>query len=389
MNNTVKKVFRGFTLVELMIVMAVFSVLMAGALMLVDPVSKIMSSASVSEKTYSYVNTIQNYVEGSVKYSENLNVYVSDAATDNDILAWAENYRKTYFKNIVSKKQNGYTIYEKDAYVSHMIEVENKKDPKDQVEDKLTEAYWQDDFDALIAAAGAGFSCVVLNDKDEYIRAAKNTSDNIDFSSGTIRIMCLDNQNRGQITLREIPFKSNKSLTIFDIQSHPAQNQLNSAYFDAADSSYSFRYALGASDIMGIDDDFVALQSDYNNTATEIKSFDFSLTVLAARDATGKTLKDSTDTYEYQAFSRPAAASVINLPLMNINRRGSDAVERPYWVTDDVGNYEKDGENPKIQLMSAGTLPKAFLINGAAEYSDPVDLTKNIYFIYNYTDEVN
>ena len=50
MNRKVKK---GFTLVELIVVMAIFSILMVGVMAITKPVSAIFRNTSISEKTYS------------------------------------------------------------------------------------------------------------------------------------------------------------------------------------------------------------------------------------------------------------------------------------------------------------------------------------------------
>jgi prepilin-type N-terminal cleavage/methylation domain-containing protein len=52
MDKMKKSVLKGFTLVELMVVMAIFSVLMAAALALTTPVSRMYKYTALAEKTY-------------------------------------------------------------------------------------------------------------------------------------------------------------------------------------------------------------------------------------------------------------------------------------------------------------------------------------------------
>ena len=47
-----KSIKKGFTLVELIVVMAIFSILMVGVMSLITPVSNMFKSTAISEKTY-------------------------------------------------------------------------------------------------------------------------------------------------------------------------------------------------------------------------------------------------------------------------------------------------------------------------------------------------
>ena len=46
----VSKKLKGFTLLELIIVIALFTIIMAAVMTLIDPVSKVMRKASIQEK---------------------------------------------------------------------------------------------------------------------------------------------------------------------------------------------------------------------------------------------------------------------------------------------------------------------------------------------------
>lgn len=70
-----KKNFKGFTLIELIIVMAIFGILLTGVMTLIDPVSKTMRNTSVQESNASSVNNVKNYLENALKYSEYIAVY--------------------------------------------------------------------------------------------------------------------------------------------------------------------------------------------------------------------------------------------------------------------------------------------------------------------------
>ena len=55
--------------------MAIFSILLVGAISLIGPVQRIFKTTSNSEKSGSYSNTAQQYVEDSLKFSEYLWIY--------------------------------------------------------------------------------------------------------------------------------------------------------------------------------------------------------------------------------------------------------------------------------------------------------------------------
>jgi len=68
------KIKKGFTLIELIIVMAIFSILLLATMALTRPVSRMFSKTSLQEKTYSYANNIQEYLQGALEYSDSLYV---------------------------------------------------------------------------------------------------------------------------------------------------------------------------------------------------------------------------------------------------------------------------------------------------------------------------
>lgn len=79
-----KKNLKGFTLVELIIVLAIFSVIMVVVMNFIDPVSKIMTKTSTREKTAAYVDNINEYVDKSLRFSSFVRVFQSDYCDIND-----------------------------------------------------------------------------------------------------------------------------------------------------------------------------------------------------------------------------------------------------------------------------------------------------------------
>lgn len=77
-----KRKAKGFTLVELIIVVGIFSVILALVMSFIDPVSNIMKKASTREKTAAYVDNIAEYVDNSLHYAKFMRIYNGGYGTD-------------------------------------------------------------------------------------------------------------------------------------------------------------------------------------------------------------------------------------------------------------------------------------------------------------------
>ncbi|MBQ8905423.1 MAG: prepilin-type N-terminal cleavage/methylation domain-containing protein [Ruminococcus sp.] len=75
MNSERKQSVRGFTLLELVIVMAIFSIIMFGALQLIEPVRELYLRTNNYESTATAVDNMRTYLEGNVGPVEFLHVY--------------------------------------------------------------------------------------------------------------------------------------------------------------------------------------------------------------------------------------------------------------------------------------------------------------------------
>lgn len=319
---------KGFTLVELLVVMAIFSVLMTAALALTTPVSKMYKNTALAEKTYSYSHNIQEYIQGALEYSDNLYIYTSDELGPEysaDIYKLAEEYRKSHYDSlVVSDDGSNNRFVRGKVYIMHLL---NKAD------------------------------------------TAKNIP-------------------AGQITLREFRFEDNLPITA-DVTETP---MLNSTYFDASDSNYSFSYALGASRLVGVPapsggvsgESYKALKNDKDDAVIGITKKNLSISIVLDKDVTKNGYVDVTSgTSSYRAFKSPVAVQVANLPLTNINsRQGVNPTGVPRLRRDDPGvadnlRYQKDTTTPP-------ECGEAF----RAKFNNKVDFNNDIYFVFSYADEL-
>ena len=70
-----KKIIKGFTLIELVIVLALFSIVMFSVLQLLDPVSKFFVRSSNYETTTACIDNIKRAIEGNLKYADRVRVF--------------------------------------------------------------------------------------------------------------------------------------------------------------------------------------------------------------------------------------------------------------------------------------------------------------------------
>lgn len=70
-----KKTVKGFTLIELIVVLAIFGIIMASAMMLMTPTAKIMATTEVSEQGNAAVTNITRYLDGEISCAEYMRMY--------------------------------------------------------------------------------------------------------------------------------------------------------------------------------------------------------------------------------------------------------------------------------------------------------------------------
>ncbi len=96
MKNTKVK---GFTLIELIVVMAIFGIIMFGAMNLIRPVTKMMVQSDVYEGGNAAVTSISNYLEGELSTAEYL-IASNTIPSDNGV-ALVEEFVKSYYEGVL------------------------------------------------------------------------------------------------------------------------------------------------------------------------------------------------------------------------------------------------------------------------------------------------
>lgn len=369
-----KKSLKGFTLIELIIVMAIFSVLLVGAMRLLSPVTTMFKNASTNEKVYSYTNNIQTYIQGKLEYADNLWVY-------NDINSYDD------AGNITGSR----------------IKDESGNDIDISETQKIAEAFRKTYYDNIVTHVESG----------DY------------FSKGTIYVMRLVNSTaeddanipRGQITLTAYPFQSDTGISgtsnIIDAYGNSVASdavQLNPIYFTGRDSKYNFNYAVGASEFEIVDTpaafdvsgnaidipgnvSYRALNTDIDNSKVDMNFTNYAnLTIsMVAYQRTGANeVPGYVDVSSYRAFKTPSSLSVAPVPLTNISFRYNKAgdrtpnkpISRVFQRTKSDGTKEIASQSVVEAYRNENSFKK--FVNE----QNTVDLTKDIYFVFAYADEI-
>jgi prepilin-type N-terminal cleavage/methylation domain-containing protein len=345
--ETMNKIKKGFTLLELIIVMAIFSILMVGVMALIKPVSNMFKSASISEKTYSYANNVQQYLQTKLEYAENVYVGTADkmgltedgAANDEKLAEYVEKFRTDYFNEVVKSPDGGSTI----EYVNGKIHV------------------------------------VRLVNKDGTLRDGTPVK-------------------KGQITHRVYNFNSKESSKIGADADVEEVAELNHVFLDARDAAYDFSYVLGVQKLIGKsqsslspvnsddlkdNEEYKVLENDYTNAYKDFNSNGLSLTVVLNKRSGGTVECEGSDgagNFSYKAFATPCTVQIVNLPLTNIAQRSNHGEVKAIGIT---RPYKEDGV---VKMQGVGIFkPKEAFQNIT---NNIVDLDHDIYFIYCFTDEI-
>jgi prepilin-type N-terminal cleavage/methylation domain-containing protein len=115
---------KGFTLVELVVVMAVMSILLVGVMSMTGPASTIAKRAKLSDSTYSIANNVENYLQRTLEYADNVWMFDSTDSRANDIPSTVREFKNAYYNHVctgTTAGSSGNTVYVKgNIYVMHL-----------------------------------------------------------------------------------------------------------------------------------------------------------------------------------------------------------------------------------------------------------------------------
>jgi prepilin-type N-terminal cleavage/methylation domain-containing protein len=275
-----KMVKKGFTLTELIVVVAIFSIIMVAVMSLIDPVSNIYKSTALAERTYANANSIQTYVQTQLEYAESMVV-----ATSNNIGDGAGGVSSAELQELV-------------------------------------EEYGSTHFNYIVTAKG--------------MSGAEAELDSVCWTNGNIHVLRLVNSgdDRGQVMHSVYPFRSNDDtnggFTLVNPSAVTEEPMINPAFFQARDARYNYTYALGTCRFVNVpvptggdpDSVYRALDRDFRGLAPGVEQANFSMSIIidkAGKDNRGSIDVAADDGNVYRAFRSPATIQSAPISLTNIN----------------------------------------------------------------------
>lgn len=377
MKNMTRAVKKGFTLLELIIVMALFSILMVAVMSIADPVSRIYKNTSVSTRSYNYANDIQVYIDTKLKYADNLWVVTSDNLANAHLISEKRQFDKALTGNPVQDADykiilgNGNGLPEAADLAS------------------IVEAYRYEYYDQIVQPDDTSASALKdpnnykeVNGKIYVMRIINKTENFDDSVAGEIP---------GQISLRTYSFDSFNSIAATE---NPTPSiELNPAYFHADDAVFDFNYTLGASDLVNASGDMRVLKGDvYDEKVT----FSQSNPTIQLSIVLDQEKGISNDLPNCRMFNLPCTVTTCSTPLINIIERHGNAQGRYFWGAD----RENSPFDLTVEKIQNQNLNKADVnISKSFKYLDldfdtsndeaDFDFTQDIFFIFSYADELN
>lgn len=338
MNKTVK----GFTLTELIVVMAIFGVIMAAAMQMIQPVSKTLQLADAHENGNAVVSNISSYIKGQVSPAEFVTVHNevpydgSGNINMSTVDGWVHDYATTHYRGIVKGGTNANSPAFADGTI-HVLFIEN----------------------------------------NENGRISTVTYDNVVFGSGTP------------------PFSTGGAPPVFTVPAVSTANvpeiAVNKAYYD----NYDIQIKFGNYENITAFDAAMAAPDDFSSMASNINSKNTVFTIKATKHQTASEISRGATPI---SFLEHSAMSLVN--IYNKTQKSGKYMRDCYYLPwelqeiDAEGNlvYEADGSTPKM-------------VNGFMDIADPTTHPDDSYgdsvilddggssngycLIYSYSSEIN
>lgn len=335
-----KRKLKGFTLVELILVMAIFAILMAAIMSIINPLNRISKRASLQEANAAAVDNVKIYLESSLRYAECIEAFPA-GLTD----------------NAGKSLQPGSDGYDQASL--------NAKFGVSKFEQQNPNTGVITNPDAVTPEQAAVINFIDNHYCDRALADENNTDGQ--RLNGIVRMLKIDNANGGKITEYEYDFTAGYTFTNYfaadtvigtdtyekgskdprvhrvnaTVEEKSSTEVINPAYYE----NYSFYITPGYNKMETIDetaglsgfdtsddtyDDYYSAMLPLDKTAVNLSKELFSLSILTYKndtrvDESNNEVPAYRGTYTnsesevYNAFKSPFALSSANMSLVNIN----------------------------------------------------------------------
>lgn len=413
MRKTTKK---GFTLMELIIVIALFSVIMVLVMSFIDPAAKLMTKTSTKEKTAAYVDNINEYVDKSLRYASFVRVFESDFRLKSSVTPVAE---KDAVQEFIDDFFDG-AITSTGAPLTgkvHVLKLLNEPD-----RDTLTASSTYDGVAGTDLKDGvlvdvvydfkAGDSKPELDGLGKTIRVFDGTFKHAEITGPVSNALAVNPEHFRHYSyyykLGYYEFIPVSDRTVIKGYPEAESGVYKSSLITKADgTSNLYKKTGGAIDIKGnnsLDFYYKELIPMRDNTGTEmqINAFSFAVTMVAyPNDSKGnnkvnctKTVTDPTDSstedvptsiFKSPCYMATSSMTMINTTTSVVNDSVLGLINTTAYMKDqEVGGAVKAGSD----LLSVQAQDTAYS-RYAASMPNPSQNTSNIFFIYIAPSEVN
>ncbi len=393
--NKKKTTAKGFTLIELIIVLAIFSVIMTLVMSFIDPVSKVMSKTSIKERTSAYVDNIGEYISKSIRHAQNINVY-EKGLNGADEATVVRDFIDTYYDGAVDENLASLTGK------VHVLKLINDDGGPLQAGGIYESVY---KFTAGQGRPGIAYIDGAYNEVDVtgmsgdeikdagYTQVRKvtyGTYDGVDFPNSTVSLISENVSVINDEHFKDYSYYYQLGMYTFDPITNPADYGLtedaNAKYFYSRLNKMLDASSSVISDSVN-EYQFVVNVVSFNNEKDDSGAFvnktDVSYTVGEGTSAV---------TENFTAFRSPAAMSSVGMTLKNVQlqkKNSSEAVK--YYriklnedgkMLDTDGNVIASGGTPAIEAVTSNLRADPFrrITEGTSN---------DIYMIFTVPTEIN
>lgn len=338
MKNSNRKKFSGFTLVELLVVMAILTLLLVATMAFVGPVQKIFKDTNEAERSHAYADNTKSYVEDALKYAEGVHVY-QELPASSSVEDLVDDYFNDMYKDVVTYDGSNLDYAEG---VIRVMQLQNSNSGR-------------------ISISTYGFS-------NNHVDSAPSSTIN---------------------ALNETYFVNNNGSPNYILKYAIGVNTLE----NESESDDIFRV---------LSNDKANIKAESSASLTDpgaVSKTRFTISVLASKheEATKQT---NAAGIEYTRFDERSQLVNANIPLMNVNTRSSYGRANKIYMlngyatpADAVAAVSSTSDwNNVIRSIdrNSGMLFKFVGVNNAtAPNADFLNLDNDIFIIYSYADESN